>query len=273
MTLLRRAIARSWLAPLAALPVRAARVARHDTRVLATSARWLVTSREHHNYTYDLTSINLDHLAWYVAAVCDTSVAAIAATWLNRRRSGCGSHHRDDCDLPGGASPTRVRFATGRLVRDRAGDRLMSSRRRRQGLGTAVLAAALLRPLTRSLRPGHRYRHQSRRVSGTAGPVRLRRRPGHRDSLVAIVPRPPDVFLHDSDHSSAHERREFTAAEHRLAPGALLLSDNVTSTNVLSAYAEKTGRRFLAFVERPARHWYPGDGIGAAWHPRMSNLG
>jgi hypothetical protein len=41
----------------------------------------------------------------------------------------------------------------------------------------------------------------------------------------------------------------------------------VTKTPVLSEYAEKTGRRFLAFTERPAGHWYPGDGIGAAYHP------
>ena len=37
--------------------------------MLAASARWLVTSREHHNYTYDLTALNRDHLAWFVAAV------------------------------------------------------------------------------------------------------------------------------------------------------------------------------------------------------------
>jgi predicted O-methyltransferase YrrM len=74
-----------------------------------------------------------------------------------------------------------------------------------------------------------------------------------------------DLFLHDSDHSAAHERREFAAVEPRLAPGALLLTDNVTVTNVLARHAESTGRRFLAFRETPARHWFPGDGIGVAW--------
>ena len=91
----------------------------------------------------------------------------------------------------------------------------------------------------------------------------------YNDSLQAIatMDRPIDVFLHDSDHSSEHERREFETAESKLAPNALLLTDNVTSSNVLAAYADRTGRRFLAFTERPANHWYPGDGIGAAWRP------
>lgn len=51
-TKLRRAIARTRLASVAAFPKRLARVARHDAKVLRTSARWLLTSREHHNYTY-----------------------------------------------------------------------------------------------------------------------------------------------------------------------------------------------------------------------------
>jgi predicted O-methyltransferase YrrM len=87
------------------------------------------------------------------------------------------------------------------------------------------------------------------------------------DSVASLgaLATPVDLFLHDSDHSVVHERAELAAVEPRLAPGALLLTDNVTSTDVLASYAERTGRRFLAFTERPARHWFPGDGIGAAW--------
>ena len=32
---------------------------------------------------------------------------------------------------------------------------------------------------------------------------------------------------------------------------------------MLAEHAEKTGRRFLAYRETPAEHWFPGDGIGA----------
>ncbi len=35
--------------------------------MLGRSARWLVHSREHTNFTYDLTARNQDHLAWWIA--------------------------------------------------------------------------------------------------------------------------------------------------------------------------------------------------------------
>jgi predicted O-methyltransferase YrrM len=140
-----------------------------------------------------------------------------------------------------------------------------------KGLGTAVIAAALLRNADEG-KPG---RVTAVDINPEAG---FLVRTGEWSSVVDLVyadsiatlaalDRPVGVFLHDSDHSIEHERREFATVEAHLAPGAVLLTDNVTKTRVLSAYAETTGRRFLAFTERPARHWYPGDGIGAAWHP------
>src|SRR4029078_7598918 len=86
------------------------------------------------------------------------------------------------------------------------------------------------------------------------------------DSVAALaaLPGPVDIFLHDSDHSREHDRREYAPAAPRRAEDAIVLSDNVTKTDVLPRFAESTGRRFLAFREQPAGHWYPGDGIGAA---------
>ena len=87
------------------------------------------------------------------------------------------------------------------------------------------------------------------------------------DSIASIgaLDRPVDLFLHDSDHSVAHERREFAAVESKLAPGALLLTDNVTMTSVLAEHAE-THRPAVSGLPREAgRHWFPGDGIGVAW--------
>jgi predicted O-methyltransferase YrrM len=87
------------------------------------------------------------------------------------------------------------------------------------------------------------------------------------DSIASIeaLDRPVDLFIHDSDHSRQHERREFSTVEKHLAPGAALITDNVTITDVLPDHAEKTGRRFLAYRETPIDHWFPGDGIGLAW--------
>jgi predicted O-methyltransferase YrrM len=274
---LRRAISRSWLAPVAAFPKRAARIARYDARVLATSARWLVTSREHHNYTYDLTSINADHLAWFVAAVCDVPVATIRGFLGELDGDEALREHITATTATSarrGLADREVRFGrrAGWYALVRAmGPRHVVETGVDKGLGTAVLAAALLcnteegrpgRITAIDINPEAGYLVREGRYASVVDLV-------YQDSLTAIaaLDRSIDVFVHDSDHSKAHERREFTTAESHLAPGALLLTDNVASTNVLSAYAEKTGRRFLAFTERPARHWYPGDGIGVAWHP------
>jgi predicted O-methyltransferase YrrM len=272
---LRRAISRSPLAPWVAFPKRALRVARHDARVVADSARWLVTSREHHNYTYDLTATNQDHLCWFVALICNASVAQIR-TYLTEI----------DADEQ---LRSRLAASTARAARRGLADRRFRFGRRMgwyamvralkpahvvesgvdKGLGTAVLATALLRNAEEG-RPGRvtgidinpeaGYLVRAEEWSSVVNLV-------YADSLAAIdeLEQPVDLFLHDSDHSVEHERREFATVEAHLSPGAMLVTDNVTKTRVLSQHAEQTGRRFLAFTERPLRHWYPGDGIGVAW--------
>lgn len=273
---LRRAVSRSRFAPVASFPRRASRIVRHDARVLAASARWLLTSREHHNYTYDLTALNADHLAWFVAAICATPVPEIrgyldeiandAALRTHIRATTQASARR-------GLADSQVRY--GRrigwyaIVRARKPAHVVETGVDK-GLGTTVLAAALLR----NAEEGQPGRVTAIDINPEAGYLV---RTGvwadvvdlvHADSIavLAALDRPVDLFLHDSDHSVAHERREFTTVEAHLSAGAMLLTDNVTSTRVLSEYAERTGRLFLAFTERPAAHWYPGDGIGAAWH-------
>jgi len=260
---------------MAAFPGRAARVLRHDGRVVAASARWLFTSREHHNYTYDLTPINLDHLAWFVATVC---AAPIAVVRDHLAEIAADSALRD-----------HIRTATAAAARRGLAEREVHYGRRvgwyaivralkpahvvetgvDKGLGTAVLAAALLR----NTEEGRAGRITAIDINPEAGYLV---RGGAWSSVVDLVysdsvaalaalDRPVDLFLHDSDHSVAHERTEFTTVESKLSASALLLTDNATKTSVLSEYAEKTGRHYLAFSERPLRHWYPGDGIGAAW--------
>ncbi len=274
-TNIRRAIARTPLAPVAAFPRRLARVARHDARVLGASARWLFTSREHHNYTYELTKLSREHLAWFVSVVCGVPVAQARSYFAELEA---------DTDLRG-----HIERATAASARRGLADREVRYARRigwyaivratrprhvvetgvDKGLGTCVLAAALLR----NAADGSPGRVTSLDINPEAGYL-ARAEPwadvvdlviGDSIASIGALDRPVDLFLHDSDHSVAHERQEFAAVEPKLAPGALLLTDNVTVTNVLAQHAEETGRRFLAYRETPARHWFPGDGIGIAW--------
>jgi len=270
---LRRAVSRTRLARLVAFPGRAAGLLRHDGRVVAASARWLFTSREHHNFTYDLTPRNREHMAWFVSAVCDVPVGDVRG-WFDELDADRAL--REHIESATAASARRgLADATPRYAR-RLGWYAMIRALKPQhvvetgvdkGLGTCVIAAALLRNgsgrvTSLDINPEAGYLAQGEPWSQVVDLVI-----GDSLASMAKLDRPVDLFLHDSDHSVAHERREFTAVEASLSPSALLLTDNVTKTSVLSEYAEKTGRQFLAFTERPLRHWYPGDGIGAAWRP------
>ncbi|MER7165527.1 class I SAM-dependent methyltransferase [Micromonospora sp. NPDC000207] len=272
---LRRNIARTRLAPIAAFPKRLVRVARHDAKVLKTSARWLVTSREHHNYTYELTKLSRHHLAWFVSVVCDVPVKQVRAYFHEIEADDRLRTHIEQATAGAarrGLADRQVRYARriGWYAMVRAtGPAHVVETGVDKGLGSCVLAAALLRNAADG-RPG---RVTSLDINPEAGYL-ARTEPWSEvvdlvigDSIASLdaLDRPVDLFLHDSDHSRAHEKREFDAVEAKLAPGAILLTDNVTATNVLAEHAERTGRRFLAYRETPARHWYPGDGIGVAW--------
>ncbi|QGN50403.1 class I SAM-dependent methyltransferase [Micromonospora sp. WMMD558] len=272
---LRRAIARTRLAPVAAFPKRLRAVARYDAKVLSTSARWLVQSREHHNYTYDLTPLSRNHLAWFVSVVCDIPVKQVRA-YLDEIEADDNLRQHLQQAIAGaerrGLADKQIRYARRigwyAIVRAAKPKHIVETGVDK-GLGSVVLAAALLR----NAAEGHPGRVTSLDINPEAGYL-AKVEPWSEvvdlvigDSLasIAALDRPVDLFLHDSDHSTAHERREFTAVEPKLAPGALLLTDNVTITNVLAEHAERTGRKFLAYRETPANHWYPGDGIGVAW--------
>lgn len=271
----RRALARSRFARVAALPSRLATVVRHDASVVGTSARWLVTSREHTNFTYDLTALSREHLAWFVSEVSQVPVSRVRAYFAEldaddrlrthvERRSASAARR----GLADGAARYGRRMGWYAMVRARE-PRLVVETGVDKGLGTCVLASALLRNANEG-RPG---RLLSVDVNPDAGYL-VARSPWAGvvdlvtdDSLRALprIERQVDLFLHDSDHDPRHESAELEAIESHMAPRGLLLSDNATVTNVLAEHAEATGRRFLAFRETPADHWFPGEGIGAAW--------
>jgi len=272
---LRRRLARSPLAPIAAFPVRAARVARHDATVLGRSARWLFTSREHHNYTYELTALNREHLVWYLAAVCGVPAKEIrgyldelSADDALRRHILGTTATADRRGLADRAVRYGRRLGWYGLIRARKPAHVVESGIDK-GLGSCVIAAALLR----NAAEGYPGRLTALDINPEAGYL-IQAEPWGSvvdvvigDSLAAIprLDRPVDLFLHDSNHSVEHERAEFDAVEPRLAENALLVSDNAAVSGVLPSHAERTGRRFLYFAEEPDRHWFPGEGIGVAW--------
>jgi predicted O-methyltransferase YrrM len=268
--LLRRRLARGRAARLAALPVRVAAVAAHNGRTLGTSARWLATSREHTNFTYDLTALNEGYLAWFVSAVAGVPVgeargylAELAGDTGLREHLTAGTR----ASARRGLADTEVRYGRRAgwyaLVRACRPAHVVETGTDK-GLGSCVLAAALLRNgagrlTTVDINPEAGYL-----VSGAYAGV-VDRVTGDSLAGLAGLDREVDLFLHDSDHAAAYEAAELAAVAPHLSDRALVLSDNGEVTDELARWAEATGRRFLYFDERPARHWWPGGGIAAAY--------
>ena len=74
-----------------------------------------------------------------------------------------------------------------------------------------------------------------------------------------------DFFIHDSDHSAEHEKKELEAIEGKLSSNAFVLSDNSHVTNELYIWSKKRGRKYMFIKEVPKDHWYGGAGVGISY--------
>lgn len=273
-TKIRRRLAASPVARGAALPLRTAAVARYDARVIGKSLSWLVRSRETTNYTYDLDSLNVDQLCWFVATITGAGIAQVRG-WAEElesdsdliehltRRLSSNPRRRICATAPHWAR----RFGWYAFVRATQPD-LVVETGTHLGLGSCVLASALLRNghgrlTTIDIDPEAGYL-----IGGPYASV-IDRRTGSSVELLAGI-RDVDIFLHDSLHTYDYETLELKAVEPNLSPGAIVLSDNAHDSAALSDWAERTGRHYLFFREDPIDHWWPGDGIGAAWPDRAA---
>jgi hypothetical protein len=271
---LRSRIAASPIARGAAFPLRTMMVARYDAHVLGRSVDWLVRDRETTNFTYELDSLNWDQLCWFISAVTHAAIGQVRA-WVQEleddskladhltRRLSSNPRRRICAKEPRWARRAGW-YAIVRAVQPghvvETGTHL--------GMGSCVIAAALLRNghgrlTTIDTDPEAGY------LIGEPWKSVIDCRTGNSIDLLAKL-RDVDIFLHDSLHTYDHETRELTAVEPNLHADAILLSDNAHDSSALSDWAERTGRHYLFFKEQPSGHWWPGDGIGAAWADRRS---
>jgi len=274
---LTRRAAASQLAPFAVFPSRLAAVARHNARIAKQSASWLVRSREHVHYTYDLEPLNLEHLAWFVATVTGSRVDAVR---------GYLAELQDDAELrrvlAGGLARSSRSATVDRVIRygRRIGwyafvralrPEFVVETGTNRGFGSAVIAAALLRNGRGRLatvdfddRSGELivppYDQVIEHVVGDsveflAGPVARRQ--------------PIDLLIVDSSHTPENDRAELDAATPLLAPDAVVLATKAYCWRELPCWAEEQQREFLHFDEKPLDHWYRGVGIGASFPARV----
>jgi hypothetical protein len=251
-------------------------VGRYDAQVIGRSVGWLLRGRETTNFTYDLDSLNRDQLCWFVSAVTGAEIRQVRA-WIQELeddndlvehltgRLSSNPRWRISATEPRWAR----RFGWYAIVRAAQPDHVIETGTH-LGLGSCAIAAALLRN-------GH-GRLTTIDIDPNAGYLIaepwanvIDRRIGNSVDILTEL-RDVAMFLHDSLHTYDYETRELTAVEPNLRADAVILSDNAHESSALSDWAERTGRHYLFFKEQPAGHWWPGDGIGAAWGRRQEQL-
>lgn len=237
--------------------------------------KWTFNSRETTNFTYDITERNKEYLAWFLSAVTGQEKDT-TATYLHELEKD--SALRDHLAESFRRSPLRYKAD----LKPRYGRRLgwyaiVRIRRPRvvvetgtdKGLGSVVIAAALARN-TQEGHPGHLYTIDINPRAGwlLKGPYSRHAEVLVGDSLrvLSAFNQPIDMFVNDSDHSPRHEEAEYEAVSTKLTPDSIIVGDNAERTTKLLEFAERTGRRFLFFREESKEHWYPGGGVGVAFH-------
>jgi hypothetical protein len=241
---------------------------------LSELIHWAQRSRETSNFTYDLTDLNLGQLAGWVSAITGCSLQQ-ARLWIDELRhdTALRQHLNQRTASAEDAITADLNMGYGRRLGWYALVRALKPRTVVEtgvdkGLGSCVLAAALFR----NHAEGHPGRYIGTDINPQAGwlfqgPYREAGEILYGDSIESLqrLEGPVDLFINDSDHSADYEEREYACIAAKLSPNAVLLGDNAHVTDKLYQFATATGRHFLFFSEKPANHWYPGAGIGAAW--------
>ena len=241
---------------------------------------WTFFSREYYNWTYHLTPLNRAFLANFIAVVSGHELSviegylkeldedqALRSVLIERTQK---SPDRYSCDVEPRFGRRAGWYALVRATKPRVIVETGVDR----GLGTAVLAAALLR----NAKEGHPGIVHATDIVADCGHLLTspykdccRILVGDSVELLKQFNQPVDIFLHDSDHTPAYELSEFKAIEPRLHPKSLVMSDNSPQTtpdvSKLREFAGHLGRSYLFFQEQPLNHWWPGEGIGIAFVP------
>jgi hypothetical protein len=272
--LLKRLAATPGLGRALLVPYRLAGALPYVARPVSHLARWLITSREYTNYSYDLTDLNVRYLTAFVSQVSGVSRAE-AAAYINEIESAghLAEHIRQMVHASDRGRFADVRQGFGRRIGWYAMVRAVKPRVVVEtgvdtGLGACVVTEALRRNASEGW-DGYYYGTDINPEAGYLlageyaryGEILYGDSIDSLETLDAVV----DMFINDSDHAADYEGREYEAIREKLSPGALVLSDNAHCTDRLLDFADRTGRWFLFFQEQPRDHWYPGAGIGVAY--------
>lgn len=239
------------------------------SQTLKHSASWIFARTETDNFYYSITESNLRDLVSAVSIVTGKSSEVIEGyiseiNTNNEITEQIANSWSSDPLMSDAKVGLARRVGWYAVVRS-SKPRLVVETGVSHGVGALVICAALERNALEGF-PGN---YIGTDINPNAGYLLL---PRFRefgkilvgDSLNSLqeFTEPIDVFINDSDHSSAYEGDEYRAVNHLLSSNSIILGDNSHVTNELRNYSYMTGRKYLFFAEKPKEHWYPGAGIG-----------
>lgn len=271
---LRNQVVRSRMGRIAAMPFRVSLVTGRAMRIAEQSVSWLVHENETMNFSYELSPLNYEQLAWFISAVVDVEVSQVRE-WMAELESDHELREHIERGLrtnpdwrigPSRASWGR-RVGWYVLVRALSPDHVVETGTA-LGLGSCIIAAALIRNGSGHLTTIDSDPRAGHLIKGRWASV-VEQHVGKSVDLVGGSGS-VDLFIHDSLHTYDYELKELQAVTPMLSPFGMAISDNAHETPALSEWATSTGRRYLFFKEIPEDHWWPGDGIGVAWVPVRS---
>lgn len=243
---------------------------------------WIFKSREHTNFTYNLTELNQRYLACFLGIACklpaDTMVSYLREVMDDEKLYAhiVRCTHEDDRNYLADDVPRYARrigwYAIVRATRPS----VVVETGVDKGLGACILTAALMRNHNEGY-PGIYYGTDINPKAGylLQAPYDRFGKILYGDSIESLkrLDATIDIFINDSDHSMDYEMREFETVASKLSAKAIIIGDNSHFSDKLINFAAETNRNFLFFQEQPKDHWYPGAGIGIAYACEQNNSG
>ena len=241
--------------------------------VLAGIPGWVLRSKEHSNFTYDVTESSKQCLADVVAIATGSDSNTVLGylaefdTEFEKLNAHCHevlSASDDRYVSDAGAKPGR-RLAYYALVRALK-PRVVVEAGAARGLGTCIMDIALQRNAGEGF-PGIVYAVDVEPKAGC-----LIREPyqscvklsiSDAEPFLKRFQAPVDLFIYDIVNAAEVERRQYAAIEAKLESDCVVVA--VWTTGALREFAARTGRQHLTFRDEPLDHWHPGCKIAIAY--------
>lgn len=240
--------------------------------------RWIFTSREDTNFTYDLSEKSLRYLTHLISIVTGAEIPLVMSYFEEVKNDQLlqetiieatrNSPYRRQSDTEIKFGKRLSWYAFARILKPE----IIVETGVDKGLGAVLLCSALLRNIEEGS-PGYYYGTDINPAAGflLAGKYSEVGKILYGDSIKSLsaMTKKIGLFINDSDHSAEYEYQEYLTIKDLMSDDAVILGDNSHDSDKLARFSEETGRNFLYFHEEPIGHWHPGSGTGISFRAKM----